>query len=218
MQTTGRIIRGPWPFSAREQAAPLSLQRKDGVILETFPDYETAILYRERNELGPEWVLQDARGEPTGDDRLLLLGMVVRDHLMSSWRRAQFDRLLHGDILQLPRTAWDGLQDLSASVADIALEEAGHDGWSARFGQVIRTQGAIDHAWIENEDGTLLDFMADRFHLNPITVFPADERETCGYVENRVDIDMDADGWLLDLPGKILEILPMDEPEPEFSM
>lgn len=218
VQTTGRIIRGPWPLAAKDQAAPLRLQREDGEVLETFDDYGSAIIYREREGLGAEWVLHDARGEPSEEDRMMLLGMVIRDHLMSIWRRSQFDRLLHGDIRQIPGTACDGLQDASAAVAEMALQDIGHTGWSARYGQVTRPEGALAHAWIEHEDGTLLDFMADRLHPGPISIVTPDERASCAYDETRQMVDSDPAAWLLDLPEKIREVFPLNDPEPEFSM
>ncbi|MBW3243368.1 hypothetical protein KUV57_11910 [Epibacterium sp. DP7N7-1] len=218
VHTTGRIIKGPWLASTRDQSGHLSLIKRDGTVLETFTDYESVITYREREELGEEWILQDTREEPSEKDRMMLLGMIARDHLKPIWRRAQFDRLLHGEIARIPNVACEGLHDPSTAVIELALHEAGHTGWAASYGQVARPEGTIFHAWIEHENGTIVDFMADRFLRCPVSIVSPQERDECGYGGNRSLLDFEPDAWLLDLPQKIEEVFPLEEGAPEFAL
>lgn len=219
MQRSARIIQGPWPLPASHEEAPLRLQSRDGRVLESFSDYDSAIRYRERQDLGPEWVLHDTRGEPTEVDRMMLLAMILRGHLMEPWRRKQFDRILSGESAQIPRVACDGLHDLSAAAAGLALELAGHEGWQSCHGHLRRQGGAFDHAWLEHEDGYILDFMADRHAPIPVTVIEPHEREACGYIESRtIFAPEDVEALLGDLPEKIEDALPAQRREAELSL
>lgn len=216
MSPQRNLIPGPWPVPAQAAERPVRLERSDGTVLDAFADFETAIRYREEQELGTEWEIRDARGEPTDLDRMLLLGMVLRDHLRSIWRHKQFDLLLHGEVRKLPSVSCDGLQDLSALSAAAALNEAGHDNWRAVTGLVHTGGASTKHAWLEREDGLILDFMADRFGRGPLALIEPHDRQEARYEATGSLAGHDEwSPWTERLPSKISAILP--EPERDLA-
>lgn len=212
MGNTAQIIRGPW-HGGPEFPAPITFRREDGTILEHFPDYASALRFREAEQLGPEWALHDSRGQPAGQDILALVGMVLRDGLKDHWRRAQFDRLLCRDIRQVPKRGHEGLEAASAACAARALEAADQRGWTAMAGSVTRAGSSVAHAWLEHEDGSLLDFMADRLTSAPIVTLLAEQRGDAGYAAHAVVEAPYLDDWAESLISPLKELLPKAEPD-----
>lgn len=219
MSPQRNLIPGPWPTPAQASERPVRLERSDGTVLDEFADFQAAIRYREEQELGAEWEIRDARGEPTDTDRMLLLGMVLRDHLRSFWRHKQFDLLLHGKVRKLPRVSCEGLQDRSAVSAAAALHEAGHHNWKAVTGFVHFGNVDTKHAWLERDDGLILDFMADRFGRGPLALIePHDRLEVRYEAVGNPTVDDEWVPWAERLASKISVTLPQPELDPEPAM
>lgn len=211
------VVPGPWDAKITQSQPRLVLCNEAGEVLETFTDYESAIRYREEHDLQADWRISDANGdEPSSEDRLYLLAMILRDHLKSHWRAAQFDRMMDGVTRQIPSVLCDDLQTESGLAAAAALNAAGHEGWSAVSGELKRGSDIHEHVWLINDDGSMLDFMADRFAPRPVVAIS--ENDGISSYTGISHLEQQADApWADGLAQKILAVLPGEDREPVFD-
>lgn len=149
-----------------------------------FSCVEDAVRFAGQKGLERGFRIEDEREEYDPEriaDTPLRAAFAIRETLLSHWISMQFDRLLRGEISHLPKDPAMGLAVPSVIYADLALKEAGATGWSAVVGsysdpspypEALRhhTQEPVTHAWLEHEDGTILDLSRRIFHRNPVTV------------------------------------------------
>ncbi len=212
-----------WMIDARNTEVDMSqgqvhITRTNGDVLRSVDSYQSAVRLFEANNLGDDWMITDSRGGPTEAEVMILVGQKIRAHFRRGWRGAQYDRILDREIPKPPKVDCDGLQEKSASAACIALLEAGFHGWQAVRGTLHRNSGPLPHAWLERDDGMLLDFMSDRFGLGPVIVVMPHERADSQYAKNDVIPEAFApETWVKGLAEKIGSLNPAPEEEPDFG-
>ena len=194
------------------------IQKNTGDILRSVDSYRDALRLFEVNNLGEDWQITDSRGGPTEEESLVLLAQRLRAQMRRPWQNAQFDRILDRAIPKAPKVDCDGLQLQSAASALCALNEAGFEGWSAKSGTLHRNSGPVSHAWLERDDGMILDFMSDRFGLGPVVVVLPHERNDAQYhALEDLSEDQVILPWIKGLADKIADLAPSRDAESEFE-
>jgi hypothetical protein len=153
----------------------------NGNLIELFDSMCDALRYINSNRLGADWATPTLPENPTEEDRHLLAAHLCHRALRPQWRHLQFDRLMTGEIRALPDQDWHGLEAVSVLALREMFEDAGIKGWSAMTGSVDGLKLTEDHAWMEHEDGRILDAFPPCGGADPVLYFEPQTSTDHGY-------------------------------------
>lgn len=170
---------------------PIQIRRRhkrDALL--TFSTVTDAIIWKWRQDLDADFLIEDTRPEDSPDriaEMPLIAGTLIRDALMPCWRSEQYDRLIEGRIDRFPDRVGTGLEKATAVATMLCLLEAGAPGWNAmsgRFHNPVRgpiisrqnTPAPVAHAWCQSASG-ILDLSGKIFDRMPMAfLVPEDDR------------------------------------------
>lgn len=193
---------------------PVHMYANNGNHVETFRSMPEALRYIAFNRLGPDWATPALPENPSEADRILLATFHFQREMRPQWRRIQFDRLVTGRIRGLPEQDWDGLAAPSVLALRDAFEEAGETGWAAVRGAIEGPRPQPDHAWLEHEDGRILDAFPSFGGADPIIHIASDDPGEHGYLATELLGKSESDPiFKIALSGLVMDLLSADRPE-----